>query len=129
MGKGRITKIVGKISREVAEKYKLYEYQGVNIIQSMDLYVHVSKHREEFSSIDSYNHTLCSISDVISNPRFVYYDEVRNSLQYFKKIDENVCVVVKLNLRKNKEVYVSTVYPVSEKKILKYIEQSYIAKE
>ena len=56
----------------------------------------------------------------------MYYDPHKSSLLYFKKMDENVCVVVKLALRKNKDTYVATVYPVSETKIDKYIEKSYI---
>lgn len=126
MGKGKIKKIVGRISDEVVEKYKLYDYRNEEIVQSLDLYLHVAKHVPEFESVDSYNHTMSNISEIISNPYFVYYDPHRNSLLYFKEIDENVCVVVKLNLRKNKEPYIATVYPINKKKVEKYVEQSYI---
>lgn len=126
MGKGRINKIVGKISDDIVDKYKLYDYRGKEIVQSLDLYVHVAKHAKEFESVDSFNHTLSNISEIISEPYFVYYDSSRNSLLYFKEIDENVCTVVKLNLRKNKDSYVATVYPISKNKVNKYIELSYI---
>lgn len=126
MGKGRINKIVGRISDDIIEKYKLYDYRNREIIQSLDLYVHVAKHAKEFESVDSFNHTLSNISEIISNPYFVYYEPSRNSLLYFKEIDENVCVVVKLTLRKNKDSYVATVYPINKNKIKKYIELSYI---
>lgn len=75
-----------------------------------------------------FNNTLKNISNIIAEPIFVYYGSNRNSLLYFKEINENVCVVVKLNLRKNKDNYVATVYPTSMKKIMKYKEQSYIIK-
>lgn len=127
MGKGRINKIVGRISDEVVERYKLYDYRNKEIVQSLDLYVHVAKHAKEFESVDSFNHTLSNISDIIENPYFVYYDPSKNSLLYFKEIDENVCTVVKLNLRKNKDSYVATVYPISKNKIDKYKKLSYIA--
>lgn len=126
MGKGRINKIVGKISDDIVDKYKLYDYRGKEIVQSLDLYVHVAKHAKEFESVDSFNHTLSNISEIISEPYFVYYDSSRNSLLYFKEIDENVCTVVKLNLRKNKDSYVATVYPISKNKVNKHIELSYI---
>lgn len=126
MGKGRINKIVGRISDDVVEKYKLYDYRNKEIVQSLDLYVHVAKHAKEFESVDSFNHTLSNISEIIENPYFVYYNPSKNSLLYFKEIDENVCAVVKLNLRKNKDSYVATVYPVSKNKIDKYKELSYI---
>lgn len=126
MGRNKINKIVGKISDDIVEKYHLYEYRNKEIIQSLDLYIHVAKHAKEFESVDSYNHTLNSIPEIISNPFFVYYDPHKNSLSYFKKIDENVCAVVKLNLRKNKDNYVATVYPISKHKVERLIEQSYI---
>lgn len=126
MKKGNIKKIVGRISDEVVEKYKLYEYRNTEIVQALDLYIHIAKHAKEFESVDSYNHTIANIPNIISNPYFVYHDPHRNSLLYFKEIDENVCVVVKLNLRKNKDTYISTIYPISKSKIQKYVELSYI---
>ena len=124
--KSRINKIVGKINDDIIDKYKLYDYKNKDIIQSLDLYVHVNKHVLEFFNVDSYNHTMSNIDLIIKEPLFVYYDKSRNSLLYFKEIDENVCVVVKLTLRKNKDCYVATVYPISKNKINKYIEKSYI---
>jgi len=126
MAKGGYTKIIGKISNEVIEKYKLYDYRNKNIVQSLDLYVHIAKHVKEFKSIDSYHNTISNLENIISDPFFVYYSKKRNSLLYFKKIDEEVCVVVKLILRENKDSYVASIYPVSENKIQKCIEQSYI---
>ena len=54
------------------------------------------------------------------------YNEEESLPLYFKEVDENVCIVVKLNLRKNKDSYVATVYPISKTKIDKYKELSYI---
>lgn len=126
MVKKRINKIVGRISNEVVERYKLYDYREQEIVQSLDLFLHIAKHIPEFESVDSYNNTITNIPNIIENPDFVYYDPHRNSLMYFKEIDENVCIVVKLNLRKNKDTYISTIYPISKNKIEKYKEASYI---
>lgn len=126
MGKGRIQKIVGRISHDVAEKYKLYEYENQEIIQSLDFYKHVQKHIEEFDSVDSYNNTITNIDKIIQEPYFVYYEKQKHSLHYFYEINEWCCVIVKLKLKKNKEHYVSTAYPVSKNKIDKYKEKSYI---
>ena len=126
MSKRKINKIVGRISNDVVERYKLYEYRDEEIVQSLDLYKHVAKHASEFESVDSFNHTLFNISEIINHPIFVYYDPKRNSLSYFKEIDENVCAVVKLKLKKNKDTYVASVFPVSLKKIKRIKEQSYI---
>ena len=50
------------------------------------------------------------------NPEFVYYDYSKNSIKYFKKLKQYVCVVVKID--KNK-AFVATLYPVNKKSILK----------
>ncbi len=126
MGKGRIKKVVGQINDEVVDRYELYDYRGRDVIQSMDLYIHIAKHRNEFQSIDSYNNTLSNIENIIAKPNFVYYEKQRNTLLYFKKIDENVCVVVRLELRANKDCFIASIYPVSESKITRLKEQSYI---
>lgn len=120
------SKIVGIISDDVVYRYHLYEYRNQVIVQSLNLYIHVAKHAKEFKNIESYNNTLNNIPDIIKNPLFVYYDPHKNSLMYFKEIDENVCAVVKLKLRENKDNYVATVYPISKNKVEKLIEQSYI---
>ena len=88
--------------------------------------MHISKHIKEFISIDGYNYTISNISKIIKIPDFVYYNKNKNSLLYFKKLYENICVVVKLNLRKNKDIYVASVYPVNKRKIEKLKELSYI---
>lgn len=129
MAKKRISKIVGRISKEVAQKYNLYEFEGEEIIQSLDLYAHTVKHINEFQSVDSYNNALLNIDKIIENPLFVYYDKKKYSLQYFCEIDEDVCVVVKLKIRKNDDNYVATVYPVSKFKINKLKEKSYLIDE
>ncbi len=126
MVKGNIDKKVGTISDEVVERYKLYEYRNANIMQPLSLYIHIAKHVKEFLSVDSFNNTIANIPQIIKEPSFVYHDSNRKSLLYFKEIDETVCVVVKLNLRKNKNPYVATIYPVNERKIKKLKELSYI---
>lgn len=128
MGKKRINKIVGRISHEVANQYDLQEYENQEIVQLLDLYQHIHKHISEFATIDNYNNAIFNIESIIKNPYFVNYEKDRNSLLYYKEIDEFVCVVVKLNLRKNKDNYVSTIYPISKTKIEKIKEKNLIEK-
>lgn len=122
MAKGPIRKIVGivdinKIDKNIVKKYKLATYQNQKIIQDMNLYLHTYKHIKEFKSIDNYNDAISNVDKIIREPYYIYYDKNKNSLLYFKEINEDVCAVVKLNLRKNKDTYVSTIYPVNKTKI------------
>ena len=126
MVKSKIKKIVGHISSEIANRYNLYEYEGKEIVQSLDLYSHIEKHINEFKTVDNYNCAVSNIDLIIREPDVVCYEKIRNSLLYFKKLSESVCVVVKLTLKKGKDNYVATIYPVSYRKIEKMIEKSYL---
>lgn len=68
------------------------------------MYKHIEKHIPEFKNLDSYKSPIKNIEKIINNPNFVYYDYNKKSLLYFKEIKEDVCVVVKLKLRKNKKI-------------------------
>lgn len=129
MGRKKINKIVGTISHEIAEKYRLYNYEGQEIVQSIDLYAHAYKHIKDFSTIDSYNYAISNIDKIINDPIFVYYDRKRKSLSYFCEFEDNVCLVVKLKLKENDDNYVATMYPVNKNKINRLKEKSYIIED
>ena len=118
---GKKVKVVGTISDEIVDKYKLYPYRGKVIVQSFKLYIHIEKHIKEFKNVNNYYKAIRGIKGIIAYPYFVYYDNLRNSLLYFKQLDENVCVVVKLILKKKTNCYVATLYPISKKKIERYL--------
>ena len=119
-------KEVGYINADIIEKYNLHNYAKKPIVRSLDLYAHIEKHKEDFKNNKSFYYTIDNIDLIITNPDFTYYEKSRNSLLYFKKLYENVCVVVKLNLRENKNSYIASIYPISEYKLQKFIEKSYI---
>ena len=60
---------------------------------------------------------MSNIDKVISEPYFIFYDKEKQSLRYYKLLDEYVCVIVKLSNKRH--LYVYTVYPVSKDKIQK----------
>lgn len=108
------TKIVGKISSSICKKNNISCYKEYDILQSLGLIYHINKHINDFININSFNKTIKSIDKIITSPLFVYYDPVKNSLRYYKKLDEYVCVVV--NILEDYS-FVSTVYPVNKKTI------------
>lgn len=114
---GEFSKLVGYISKEAIISYELKEQLNKPILQSLKLYKHTAKHVEDFKSVDSFNKTMSNINKIISDPYFIYYDKKKQSLRYYKCLDEFVCVIVKLTNKKH--LYVFTVYPVSQDKIHK----------
>ncbi len=110
----RNLKIVGTISEAIAESNGIPQYANKDILQSVKLDIHTNKHANDFFSIDSYHSTLINIDKVIEKPYYVEYDSKKNSLKYYGKTDQYVCIIVKLD---KKAIYVSTFYPQSKAKI------------
>jgi len=108
------TKEVGKLDSKFCKKYGLSGCTNFKIVQSLGLVYHAQKHMNDFTSVDSFNLTILKISSVISSPYFVYYESAKNSLKFYKKLTEYVCVVVNITAT---EAFVSTVYPVNKKVI------------
>lgn len=59
----------------------------------------------------------------VSKYDYVYYNEEKNGLEFYKNLMEKVCVVVQIVDKR--ELYIASVYPVREEKISnrKYKEQ------
>lgn len=117
-------KVVGRLSKEVINEHSLDEFECVDVIQELGLYLHISKHATQFESVDNYNEAINNIPSIISSPEFVVYNKKNNSLEHYKKLSENVCVVVKIT--NNNELYVASLYPVKHeryesKRIKRYI--------
>lgn len=118
-----ITKIVGYVTEKIALEKNIYQYRKCRIVQSLKLDIHTNKHANEFYSIDSYHNTLINIDKIIENPYYVEYDDKKNSLKYYGKVDQYVCIIVKIT---KKQLYVSTFYPQSKEKIDKLKNYSFL---
>lgn len=115
MGKKK-TKFVGSLRPEVAYEIGIPEHSNKEIIQTSSLYKHITKHIDEFLNLDSYNYTISHVSDVINDYEYVFYNSEQDSIEYYKKLLENVSVVIKLHESKT-YFYVASIYPVTEMKI------------
>lgn len=107
------SKNVGSIGKKFIKKYNL-KIANEKIVQSLGLVHHTQKHLENFCSVDSFNRTLIDIPKILSKPYYVSYDNDKNSLKYYGKIVEYVCIVVNITDTEN---FVSTFYPVAKAKI------------
>lgn len=121
-------KQVGKITKNIAENHQLSEYENRPIMQSLDLYVHITKHIKDFKSVDNYMNALENIPNVLKTPEFTYYDKEKKTILYYGITSEYVCYVVKLNISRD-YCYLASLYPISRKKLEKYKEKSYLQQE
>lgn len=112
MKKNYKNKEIGKLTKTFCLKYGIpKDYYEYKIMQSFGLIYHVQKHIENFMNVESFNYTLCNLKETVDNPYYVIYDFEKNSIKYFKKFKEYVCVVVNIT---NFECHISTFYPVNK---------------
>lgn len=114
MAKKHKTKTIGIISVEVCQKNKITKCKEFPIEQSLGLIYHTSKHANDFYSVDNYNYALSNLDKVIKKPYYVKYNKKKNSLQYYGKLKQYICVVVNIL---DRSAFVSTIYPVNKSKI------------
>lgn len=124
----RAVKQIGTITEDVASQHKISELTNRPIIQSLDFYVHIAKHVKEFKNVDSYNHAIENIENVLLNPEFTFYDKQKQCILYYAKIDEYTCYAVNINLGTD-YCYIASLYPISEKKLQRKKEESYIRQD
>lgn len=103
------------LTEKLAKEKGLEEHTGKKIVQYEGLLKHIAKHEKEYISIDSCEHTINNISNIIKYPDYVYYDKEKKGLEFYKNLMENVCVIVQIVNKR--ELYIASVYPVPEKKI------------
>lgn len=108
-------KVIGLLSENIAMECGLEKHANKKIVQYEGLLKHIAKHEKEYISIESCECALNNISTVIKNPDFVFYNKETHGLEFYKSLIEKVCVVVQIVDKR--ELYVASVYPVTEKKI------------
>lgn len=119
MRKKQLTKIIGNVAKEIANKWYLNEQIDKPILLESGLYKHIAHHSREYKSLESHNYTMNHIEDVINNPDFVFYNVSKNGIEYYKKLIEDVVVIV--TPTKKRKLYISSIYPVNKSKILNRI--------
>ena len=66
------TKIIGYISKQVSDDLNLHDQIGKPIVLTTSLFEHITKHNEEYESVDSYLYTLTNFSEVVNNPEYIF---------------------------------------------------------
>ena len=106
---------IGELSQEVIDLLNLNLYPQTIYIWPLRINEHCEKHKNEYSSFDSYNKTIKSIPLIIKNPDYVGLHKNGN-IQYIKKLDDISLVGIKV-LNNNKTLLFRTIFPISETKL------------
>lgn len=108
------TAIVGTISEVVVNEWNLINIVGKQIYKKAGFYKHISKHINQFKSLKSYETAVSNIENIILSPDLISYNETNKSLEYFKFLEEYVCLCV--NIEDKDSILISSLFPVSESK-------------
>lgn len=112
------SKIIGIITKELAEKWEHPELAGKLIYQFAKIHKHIEKHYQQFELGEkSKNYTMLHLKEIISNPDYVYYNLKNEGFEYHKKLLEYVVVTVKPTNDDSNVFCISTVYPSSKQKM------------
>ena len=87
-------KEIWKLEEELAIEKGIEKHAGKKIVQYEGLLKHIAKHESEYISIESCEYTINNIQNIIKNHDYVYYNEEKQGLEYYKELMEKVCVVV-----------------------------------
>lgn len=109
-------RILGVVSEQVVKQWGLQEQSNKKIVIYPEAKEHAKeRHMEEYEKIDDYYYVMDSLEQIIQYPDYVFYDEKKHGLEYYKTLGTNVMVAVRVE--KGRELKVKSVYPVSQLKI------------
>ena len=109
---------VGILKKDIIDMFNL----GLNektIYFSDDKIAYTSKHKHKFDSEDQYKTCIESTPDIISNPDYIALHPNGESIEYIKQIDKLILVAVRI--KRNGNLWVKSVYPITQAKLDKYI--------
>ena len=112
------SKLIGTITKEIAEKWCHPELSDKPIYQFPKIHKHTEKHFLQFKLGErSKDYTMLHIKDVILNPDYVCYNLKNEGFEYHKKLLEYVVVTVKPTNDDPNIFCISTIYPSSKSKM------------
>ena len=131
-------RILGRISKEIVEKYELYGHANKKIVLYDNDRRHCeNKHAQQFKDKKTFHYVMDNLEYIIEEYDYVFYvkgyDKIidsdtnkeikieRYSLEYYKKLEQDITVRVRVD--GGKELKVKTVFPVSEEKVINKIKK------
>lgn len=122
LNKGKSKNIkIGELSKEVIDMLNLdLNPQNINVWSSR-IQEHCEKHKEEYSSPNSYDQAVKSIPLIISEPDYVGLHKNGN-IQYIKRLDDISLIGIQV-LKGSGGLLFRTIFPITEGKLQFLIEK------
>ena len=116
---------VGELNQNIIDVLNLNE-KPRNIKFAYDRISHCEKHKTDFINEISYNRSMEAIPKIIKNPDYVGFNKKNNSIEYIKMIDDLTLVAVRL--KTSGDLFLRSIYPISEAKLKNGIKSNEIKK-
>lgn len=115
-------KYIGILDPKIADNLNLEVHKNKPILVFDDRIDHViDKHLRDFGSKTKIYEIYEELSNIIKKPDYVYYNEKTKGLEYYKNIDKNICVAIRVN--PGKTLKVKSWYPANKGKIANRIKK------
>ncbi len=106
---------IAKVTSDMANECKRPELTGKEIVIYENDRKHCyNRHYGDFSNPKEFAFIMKNLDYIINECDFVLYNEKNNSLEYYKKIHNNITVRVKVE--NSNELKIKTVFPIPDKK-------------
>ncbi len=109
---------IGELNNKVINSLGL-DCSPRNITLTADRIYHCEKHKNEYINVNSYNNSIESIPNIISNPDYIGFNASNNSIHYVKRLEDTTLVAIKLSYKGS--LTLRTVFPLTEYKLNKQI--------
>ncbi|MCR1899016.1 PBECR2 nuclease fold domain-containing protein [Irregularibacter muris] len=117
--------IIGRLSAEVIDYFNL-NCSPCNIVLWADRLKYTEKHKTDFKSEQEYYRHIEEIPNIISNPDYIGLHPSNNSIQYIKKIDENMLIGIRL--KPTGDLNFRSAYPITQEKLNSYLKAGTLVK-
>ena len=106
---------ITKVSDKDAQNCKRLDLAGKNIVLYDSDKLHCySEHYKNFKNKKEFSFIMQNLDYVINECDFVLYNSKNNSLEYYKKINNNI--TVRVRVENSNELKIKTMFPVPEEK-------------
>lgn len=109
-------KYIGILDEKIAKQCGIVEHKNKPILVYDDKIEHVIEHHlKDFGSEEALMDAYNNISNIIKKPDYYYYNERTKGLEYYKNMNGDLCVAVRIN--PGKTLKVKSWYPANKGKI------------
>jgi len=109
-------KYLGTLSENISEYGKIQEHKNKPILVYNDRKKHViDNHLKDFGTVEKIEEVFKYLPTIINKPDYVFYNKKTKGLEYYKRIDSDICVAVRVN--SGKVLKVKRWYPANKSKL------------